>query len=106
MTKPAKKIQQSQGTATAKVDTLNSEGTPDAGTPDEETPDAENPDAPEGEVNMGGLYSVQALAMEFRVPSWQLAALLTLMDSEDDEMLSKEDFKQALSHLSHRRMGQ
>lgn len=52
-----------------------------------------------------GLESVNTLADRHRVPSWQLAALLRLMDWEDDIMVSDGDFQAAIGKLNQRRIG-
>lgn len=52
-----------------------------------------------------GLESINVLADRHRLPSWQLAALLRMMDWQDGIMVSDEDFRAAINKLRSRRIG-
>ena len=69
-----------------------------AGTPEE--PPAGAPEHAEGK-----LYSLDHLAGEFRVPSWQTAALHRLMRWESGKKVSKKAYADALETLKKRPLG-
>lgn len=52
-----------------------------------------------------GLETINVLANRHRLPSWQLAALLRMMDWEDDLMVTDADFRAAIDRLNNRRIG-
>lgn len=51
------------------------------------------------------LISFQELAAKHRLPTWQSAAILRLLDKEDDVCLSEQEFLQAVEKLYNRKMG-
>lgn len=63
--------------------------------------------APEYQNKNGGaeLQSLDELALLFRVPTWQQAALTRLMGWAPDKSVSEADYADALEALNSRRMG-
>lgn len=59
----------------------------------------------ENESKQDELYSLALLADKFRVPSWQEAALLRMMEWTTDKKVSENEYKTALGQLSTRRIG-
>lgn len=51
------------------------------------------------------LQSLDELALLFRVPTWQQAALTRLMGWAPDKSVSEADYADALDSLNSRRMG-
>lgn len=51
------------------------------------------------------LVSVDALAADFRLPSWQAAALHRLMHWEKDKKVSRDEYAAALETLKKRPLG-
>ena len=51
------------------------------------------------------LETMAVLADRYRVPSWQLAALLRYMGWTDDKLVADIDFAEALESLKNRRIG-
>lgn len=51
------------------------------------------------------LHSLDELALSFRVPTWQQAALLRLMGWTEDKSVSEAAYADALDALNSRRMG-
>lgn len=60
----------------------------------------EGPAAPEN-----ALKNLNELALSFRVPTWQQAALLRLMGWTEDKSVSEAEYADALDALNSRRMG-
>ena len=60
----------------------------------------EGPAAPEN-----ALKNLNELALSFRVPTWQQAALLRLMGWTEDKSVSEAAYADALDALNSRRMG-
>lgn len=60
-------------------------------------------DAPAAPEN--ALKNLNELALLYRVPTWQQAALLRLMDWTEDKRVSAADYADALDALNSRRMG-
>lgn len=77
----------------------------------EQTNQAENPHSLQettqdsAEKQDGHLLSYCELAQKYRVPTWQSAAVLKLLEKEDDAFLSEKEFLAALEKLHGRRMG-
>lgn len=63
--------------------------------------------APEHQNENSGadLHSLDELALSFRVPTWQQAALTRLMGWAPDKSVSEADYADALDVLTSRRMG-
>lgn len=59
------------------------------------------PEAPKED----GLVSIDALAVDFRLPSWQAAALERMMQWEKGKRVSKKDYAAALEKLKKRPLG-
>lgn len=53
----------------------------------------------------GQLMAIPVLADKFRVPAWQLAALLRMNAWADDKLVAEQDFATALERLRKRRIG-
>lgn len=51
------------------------------------------------------LISFQELTAKHRLPTWQSAAILRLLDKEDDVCLSEQEFLATLEKLYNRKMG-
>ncbi len=82
-------------------------GEPSASTP--ETPsDAPALVAGDGECPAGReaeLHTLDDLALSFRVPTWQQAALVRFMGWAPDKKVSEAEYADALDSLNSRRMG-
>ncbi len=53
----------------------------------------------------GELFSLDAMALEFRLPSWQQAALAQLMGWEKGKVVSHEEYSAALASYKNRPLG-
>lgn len=51
------------------------------------------------------LIPFRQLVSKYRLPTWQSAAILKLLDKEDDVYLSEQEFLQAVEKLFNRKMG-
>lgn len=59
----------------------------------------------ENEMQKKELIAFHELAAKYRLPSWQSAAILKLLDKEDDAHLTENEFTAALEKLYNRKMG-
>ncbi len=59
----------------------------------------------ENEMQKKELIAFHELAAKYRLPSWQSAAILKLLDKEDDAHLAEDEFTAALEKLYNRKMG-
>ncbi len=59
----------------------------------------------ENEMQKKELIAFHKLAAKYRLPSWQSAAILKLLDKEDDAHLTENEFTAALEKLYNRKMG-
>lgn len=71
--------------------------------PEKETPDNQS-EAEQAQAE-NDLIRFQELAAKHRLPTWQSAAILKLLDKEDDVCLSEQEFLQAVEKLYNRKMG-
>lgn len=76
----------------------------------ENQPQPENSKQPETgekktEQSQKKLIAFHELAAKHRLPTWQSAAVLKLLDKEDDVFLSEQEFLTALEKLRSRSMG-
>lgn len=51
------------------------------------------------------LFPFYELVNKNRIPTWQSAAILKLLEKEDDVHLTEQEFSQALERLYNRKMG-
>lgn len=68
-------------------------------------PDASDAPAAPEESDAAPLFSLDALAMEFRVPSWQQAALCRQQGWEKGKLVTHAEYQRALESLGSRRQG-
>lgn len=73
----------------------------------EDTQNTQNQSEPqkENEMQKKELIAFHELAAKYRLPSWQSAAILKLLDKEDDAHLTENEFTAALEKLYNRKMG-
>lgn len=72
---------------------------------DEAATPPESETAPAEKPGDDGLVSIEVLASDLRLPSWQTAALNRLMEWETGKRVTREEYLKALQRLKNRRLG-
>lgn len=71
----------------------------------EQAPAVGAKNAPQKNEGEQALESIAVLSAKHRLPGWQTAAIMRMMDWEDDVMVSDADFCAAIGRLNNRRIG-